>query len=348
MLIFLLIAIFLTLLLLYANGSGSRMNVTEEQRAFCRRMGYEITNPSIVTYGQLGKMGRLGNQLFEIAATLAVAKVNRCRVVFSESIAQLPVYRMFDLDLPLVPSLSWDVNVWEQSNFDPVIIPPDGRVYNINGYRQSMKYLEPIQYKLRDVFSLREKRRKGNYIAIHIRRTDCVKPNPVRRFFDEGLNCSLQYYREAIARLRKEHHLSEDTPVLVATDDREWVGERLSEIDRTAELSPEGSSEDDFVCLCSASYLVVSNSTFSLWAALLSDVKPDCIVAPSLWWHPNNKVARLLTLGEQHTCPEDWLFNDPITGERVEYAYHWSDYQPSWWERKLRSVCTANLLRYWN
>ena len=319
--------------------------VTPQEREFARSLGYQIESPSTITYQGLGRMGRLGNQLFEIAATVEVAKENRCRVIFPESIKRLPLYELFDLQLPLRPDheIQSEVNCPEMSNFDQILIPPDGRTYSLEGYRQSIKYLKPIWKQLRTLFPLKKKREES--IGIHIRRTDCIKTNPIRRFFDSPLNCSLEYYREAIKRLRRIHHLPKEYPVVVATDDRAWAEEHLSEIDPAAVLSRGGSLKDDFLTLASSKYLVISNSTFSLWAAFLGPQKKDRIVAPSLWFAPDNKLVRLLGSQRQHFCPPDWLFQEPVTGESVKEAYHWEDDQPGPFRRAVRSLLMSNRFR---
>lgn len=335
--ILLLIALMLILLVVL---STARPEVTPDEIRWADSLGYQIENPSIVTYLGLGKMGRLGNQLFELAATIAVAKQNRCRVVFPEQIQELPLYRILDLKLPLRRHIEPDQLLPERTNFDQLVIPADGRIYALEGYRQSIRYIQPIRELLPVIFPLRRSE-KRDCIAIHIRRTDCIKTNPIQRFFDPPVNCTLDYYRAAIKRLRQWHG---NCPVVVVTDDRPWAQQHLNEIDPTAELSPGGSLADDFFTLTSARYLVVSNSTFSLWAGLLGCA--DEIVGPSFWVHPENKLARLLDTDRQHFCPDDWLFHHPFTGDPVDHAYHWPDQTPGPAKQLLRSIVMSNRLRW--
>lgn len=345
-LLFLLIILaLLGLILLFVSMGSSQPEPSPDEIAFAQLLGYEIKNPSTITYVGLGQMGRMGNQLFEIAATVATAKQNQCRVVFPDIIKKLPIYQIFDLKLPLRQDVRPDQNLPEMSNFDHLVIPSDGRVYGLEGYRQSIKYLEPIRKQLQILFPVKKKEKTRDQIAIHIRRTDCIKTNPVQRFFDPPLNCSLDYYRASIKRLKKLHRLPRRYPIVVVTDDRKWCQDHLSEIDPEAELSSEGTLADDFLTLVSSRYLVISNSTFSLWGGLLS--RADQIIAPSFWWHPDNKIVYLIGSDRQHLCPSDWLFQNPITGDMVERSYDWPDQIPGRGTKFIRSVLLSNRFRKW-
>lgn len=350
LLLIILVLIGLVLLIMLQSPAQSKSvpSVPEsDEIEFARSLGYEIENPSTITYLGLGQMGRMGNQLFEIAATVATAKQNRCRVVFPDTIQKLPLYELFNLKLPLRREVLADQNFPETSNFDQIVVPSDGRTYSLDGYRQSIKYLEPIRDQLRILFPLKKREKSRNQITIHIRRTDCIKTNPVQRFFDPPLNCSLDYYRAAIKRLRRLHHLPRRYPVVVVTDDRKWCQEHLSEIDPEAKLSSGGSLNDDFLTLVSSRYLVISNSTFSLWGGLLGRASHDGIVAPSFWWHPDNKIVRLVGSDRQHFCPADWLFQDPITGDEIVRSYDWPDQVPGRGTKIIRSILMLNGFRKW-
>jgi hypothetical protein len=296
-----------------------------EQHSFAEKYNWKITNPSIVTYVDLGKMGRLGNQLFEIAATIGIAKRNQCGLIFPCSIEKLPLTKLFQLDLPLskgpiVPTR----RISELSSADEIKILPDKSINAIEGYRQSREYLQPIQEDLQKIFSLKDPFPLLDAIVIHIRRTDCIKNDFISNLLDRPLNCSLDYYQKSIFRLRKNHYLPKDYPVIVTTDDRTWVKKHLKEIDLYAELNHQGSIENDFKALAAGKYLVISNSTFSLWGALLNpsiEKHFDQIIAPGYWFHPLNKIVKIMGSDHQNICPKDWLFQDPHTGEILENAY---------------------------
>jgi hypothetical protein len=143
-------------------------------------------------------------------------------------------------------------------------------------------------------------------------------------------------------RLRKSYKLSYNYPVLVTTDDREWTRDHLHHIDAHATLSSEGTLEDDFKTLVASKYVVISNSTFSLWAAMLN-AGSGHVIAPAFWFHPHNKMANLLGSIRQNICPSDWKYQHPTTGEKIKHAYQ---HQQCPQERNyFRSIMMSNRWR---
>ena len=308
---------------------------------------YPIQNKSTLTYRHLGYLGNSGNQLFEIAATLAIAYQNKCRVVFPSSLRTLPIYKMFDLSHLPIQDLEHDARIFEFDNYEEINIPNDGRIYNLEGYRQSYLYFEPIKEYLRNLFPLKIiPPKENNYIAIHIRRTDFIKTPFLQKFLKLQLNCSFDYYRSALLRIREENQLPENTPVIIATDDPKWVKSHLQEIDPQARLNNAKTIDEDFSLMYYAPYLVITNSTFSLWAAFLNEHKQ--IIAPSYWWHPDGVNSLMNNIHRQPICRPSWNFNDPLTGEIVKQSYHWGpEYwsNPSWFNRTVRAIFATNTFR---
>jgi hypothetical protein len=90
----------------------------------------------------------------------------------------------------------------------------------------------------------------------------------------------------------------------------------------------------------------MGNSTFSLWAGFLGQHQQ--IIAPSYWWDPNGLPAQLNQVQYQPICWPEWTFCDPITGEKVDQAHHWSrEYwsNQSKLSRTIRAIFATNLLR---
>ena len=167
---------------------------------------YDLQNKSTLTYTHLGYMGNTGNQLFEISATLGIAQRNKCRVVFPSSLKELSIYQMFDLSHLPIEDVQCDDQILEFDNYEEINVPNDGRVYNLEGYRQSYLYFECIKDYLRGLFPLRNISnsliKSQNHIVIHIRRTDTVNNSYLYDILQVQLNCSFDYYRGAIDRIR--------------------------------------------------------------------------------------------------------------------------------------------------
>ena len=311
---------------------------------------YTIENPSVLTYKDLGYLGNTGNQLFEIAATLSIAYTNKCRVVFPSSLDRLSIYKLFDLTHLPIQDVSSSENILEFDNYEDIVVPSDGKIYNLQGYRQSYMYFEPILQHIRDIFPLRtstlSKLSNSSYIAIHVRRTDTVNVPKFHKILKLQLNCSLKYYQEGIKRIRVEYGLPQNFPVIVATDDPVWLRTHLKDIDEHAQINSRPTKAGDFELMYFAPYLIISNSTFSYWAAMLG--VPKCIIAPSYWWPQDSPVHQLTKADHQPICPPYWKFNDPLTGNVESKSYHWDETEWSSTNklvRLARAMFATNVLR---
>lgn len=136
--------------------------------------------------------------------------------------------------------------------------------------------------------------RAAQYAAVHVRRGDYVHNPKYRQIF--GV-CSEEYYRSGIERL------PDALPIVIATDDREWARKLLgSDSSRDVRLAQPGNHFDDFGILAGAKELVLSNSTFSWWAAFLSDA--NNIIAPKPWFSDPQR-DRGLILPSWTTLPRE-------------------------------------------
>ena len=144
----------------------------------------------------------------------------------------------------------------------------------------------------------------------------------------------------------RENNLPVDTPITVVTDDPKWVKLHLKGIDPYARLNSESSKYSDFQCMYFAKYLIISNSTFSLWAAFLGE--HDQVIAPSYWWPSQGLPSQLVQINRQPICYPSWCFNDPLTGKIVTESYHWgAEYWSTncWLNRTLRAIFAMNIFR---
>tara|TARA_R110002074_G_scaffold149698_1_gene302405 strand:- start:15226 stop:15531 length:306 start_codon:yes stop_codon:yes gene_type:complete len=85
----------------------------------------------------------------------------------------------------------------------------------------------------------------------------------------------MDYYEEALSLLP-------DRPVKIFSDDPEWCSKNFK--GGRFEISKKDFLED-FELLSKCSYHIIANSSFSWWAAWLSDSKK--VIAPAIWFGPN-------------------------------------------------------------
>lgn len=235
---------------------------------------------SIYTYDNLMLNGRLGNQLWQVAATIGLAHRAGGSARFNPN--------------------------WEYRQFfsvpDRFFQPYSGAT--IDGgtnYFQEFHYFEDIKSEIRNFFSFSRKAIEGtwdrygeilerleNGVAIHVRRGDYLK------YPKHFPIMSPRYFKGAMSNVGLE------CPILVFSDDIEWCrqnekylsieGRDVTFIDgvvRPVEVKDRvGEPEDiyDLVLMTKCEDHIISNSTFSWWGAWLSNnTRP---MYPSRWFGP--------------------------------------------------------------
>jgi hypothetical protein len=297
-----------------------------------------LSNPSksIVTSTYLGRRGDMGNQLFQIACLLGAAKRSNAMVKLPSYLAMLPIAQLFDLT-HLIEDVTPDHHIYEHYNYESLIIPQDGKVYDIHGYRQAYRYFQDCEQEVRTLLKpnplILERVRKelpDKFIAVHIRKGDYVKWMHRIPLLREYKQCQIAYYKHAIDYLKSLHP---GLPVIICTDSPDYVQPYLKELGASlaptiTDISPKLS---DFCTLYLAQAVVISNSTYSWMAAYLSNVNRDkhsteCstaesvskVVCPSPWWDPDGFVGTGLALDGPYLHYPGWTFMDPETGELVD------------------------------
>jgi hypothetical protein len=270
----------------------------------------------MIGFNYLGKMGQLGNQMFQYASLRGIAKnreYNFCIPYHNEvvvdnlgnklrielfnafamsSVTQLNI-QVIDQDRPTVSE--------DGFNFNENIYNDCPDWVNLQGYFQTEKYFKNIEEEIRQDFTFRNeislpcKHKMSEVdrpIALHIRRGDFLINSANHN------NLGLDYYDTALK------NFDDDRTVVIFSDDPEWCKEQsLFEDDRF--LVSEGNDSYTDLCLMSlCTDFIIANSTFSWWGAWLSKSinKVVCSPDPSIWFGPNN--AHLDT---SDIIPEGWM-----------------------------------------
>jgi hypothetical protein len=234
----------------------------------------------MVTFTKLGDplYGRLGNQLFQVAATIAIAQKNGHQFTFpewhystyfknklpTETVHNFRVYKQRSLnyyDVKLSKGVNWDLQGFFQSE-----------KFFKNAEQTVKHFLEPtetisayIKNKYADLLS-------GKTCSLHIRRGDYLAFN---LYFPSQ---PIQYYKKAIERIGKERTF------LIFSDDIAWCKQQF-----------EGNNyhfienEIDIVDMLLMSYCddhIISNSSFSWWGAWLNASSEKTIICPERWFGP--------------------------------------------------------------
>ena len=247
----------------------------------------------MISFNNLGNLGRLANQMFQYASLKGIAK-NRgfdfCippEASFGqhdELVRQdkFNLYNVFDIDSKNNIQMQQNPVLQERTHrFDEELYRSCPENADLYGYYQSPKYFEHIKDEIKLDFTFsREVRDSCNemyesihggkkVLALHIRRTDyTMNPNhPVQ---------PISYYENAIKMFDK------DVQLLIFSDDTAWCQEQELFSDEKILLS-EGNDVDMDLCLMSlCDYHIIANSSFSWWGAWLADSQK--IIAPINWF----------------------------------------------------------------
>lgn len=270
----------------------------------------------MIGFNYLGKMGQLGNQMFQYASLRGIAKnrgFNFCipynKEIVVDNLGNKLRIELFDLfAMSNVTQLNIQVidkdrpTVSEDGfNFNENIFNECPDWVNLQGYFQTEKYFKNIEDEIRDDFTFRNqisllcKHKMSEVdrpIALHIRRGDFLIN------FANHNNLGLDYYDAALNKF------DINRTVIIFSDDPEWCKEQsLFEDDRF--LVSEGNDSYTDLCLMSlCTDFIIANSTFSWWGAWLSKSinKVVCAPDPKQWFGPNN--AHLDT---SDIIPEEWV-----------------------------------------
>ncbi len=90
---------------------------------------------------------------------------------------------------------------------------------------------------------------------------------------------SIEYYEAALEQLRQ------DQKVLVFSDDRELSASFAANVGGIDVRQLNLSLQDEFCLLLACDSHIIANSTFSWWAAYLGYKPGGCVIAPQNWYH---------------------------------------------------------------
>lgn len=230
--------------------------------------------------------GRLGNNMFQIAATLAVANQVGEQVVFpNTTYAGHRGTRLVDLSIFGYDFLRGDIplgNVQYNEKNDEYSEIPASKNLTISGFFQSYKYFDAIKDELLNKYfapndSIRKRLNEfeisPNSVGVSVRRGDYLML--------QQNHCVLgdEYYSSAL-----EKYCQDGDQLFVFSDDFDWCKQVFGE---SAIYVNEDIGVQLFL-MTKMKHLVLSNSTFAWWGGYLN-TNGGNIVMPNPWYGPNYK-----------------------------------------------------------
>jgi hypothetical protein len=288
--------------------------------------------------------GGLGNQMFQYALGLELAKKNNTELLLDTAHLRdrIPrknfTYRNYDLDIFTldakftgiskaanavpVPGLWLGLDVAATAlgelvgmhkvvrekdyQFDPSALSARGNIF-LYGRWQSEKYFIEAESDVRAAFRFRHALegeaaslaafiKEKNSASLHVRRGDYVSFKNVQNLMGDT---NMAYYNKAAAYVAER---VKDVHFFVFSDDIEWCKKNIAlDIPVTyvsaASEGPKASFHLELMSLCK--HNIITNSTFSWWAAWLNANKEKMVIAPKHWLaDPSIK---------EDIVPESWI-----------------------------------------
>jgi hypothetical protein len=198
--------------------------------------------------------------------------------------------------IPILPG--WEKNY----SFDEKILTMKGGAY-LSGFWQSPLYFSSIRdvllqdFSLRNALSeksetLRNEMVKKSSVCIHVRRSDIAHKN-----FHGAMGKS--YYDVALKYIALKDSVEK---LYVFSDDIEWCKEHMKFDIETTYVGNEYAGEKGeghMELMKACKHFVIPNSTFSWWAAWLSNSECKIVVAPKKWFNGNINTDDLI--------PDSWI-----------------------------------------
>ena len=192
---------------------------------------------------------------------------------------------------------TFNLDVPKRANFNE--IKYNGRYLELRGYYQSYLYfqnlnspLEKNDWKLgfesEKFLEIKNILAAEPFIAIHVRGGDYLNTSSIYHRLDA------KYFEDSLMSLRREIGCIQ---TFVFTDDYDYAKEILKEIPGLDFINQKGLRASEAMILISmAKGIVLSNSTFSYWAAVINSSR--LIIAPK-YWFLNTKV-------DENLYPPKW------------------------------------------
>lgn len=275
--------------------------------------------------------GGIGNQMFQYAFARMLETSRSADVEFdigyykkkgAGNAAELDLYDIGDrvfkdhafynrirLMLQRVPFVSWIAGTYKeyvQFEIDPRVMKHDYRFYF--GYWQNREYFRTISDLIRRELTYTGPVSEGEKkviselrdrlsIAVHIRRGDYLEGKSTGIYHELGED----YYRRAI-RIACEDFMKIDensARIFFFSNDIAWCRERFSDLENATfvDNSISSSAHIDMLMMKNARCLIMANSTFSWWAAWLSDRSDKLVMIPDRWYNDadtNEKAIKAL------------------------------------------------------
>lgn len=242
---------------------------------------------AMITYSKLGRYGRTGNMLFELAAMIGIAKHTGFELKLTPDVQMFLPYLKLDLPYYTEAEIAGQQHFYETQlepgQFDAAVFDqPDGT--DFKGYYQHASYFNHAEEEVRWQFRFQDEiihacdriiapfaQQGKRCVGMHVRRTDYLD------YKDIFYICEEDYYQKAMSLFDPKTHA-----ILVFSDDMDWCQKHLQ--GENIFCCRGGKIFEDLCLMSRCDHLIISNSTFSWWPAWLARNPHKQVILPKRWY----------------------------------------------------------------
>lgn len=223
----------------------------------------------MITYSLLGKYGRLGNQMWQIASTIGIGY----NLAINFGFPKWKYAKRFGLELNTVEDFTGFSVYQEPEPYYNSVYLDKHYNWDLVGYFQSWKYFMNCEWMIKQMFNFPD-REVIDYVSIHVRRGDYLNFQHIHTNLDRT-----DYYDKAISLFPKT------TQFLVFSDDVTWCEDNFyRRLGGSNFLVIKNLDDFDSMSLMSScKHHIIANSSFSWWGAYLGINKDARVIYPSRW-----------------------------------------------------------------
>lgn len=252
-------------------------------------------------------LGRLGNNLFQVAAAIGYAKKYNCRWGIIKGYVE-PGFQVRQVDtfLPWLPSHDGvHFRRYQEMTYDYTEIPYHEHGCRLFGFFQSHKYFEHAKEDVVKWIRLPFYDGWSDWCGVHARRGDYVD-------LDTNFPAvTLDYFVQAIPKMQEAGY----SKFLVCSDGIEWCEEVLPPAFPGVNFQfSKGRDEwQDMAVMASCGANIIANSSFSWWSAYLNPHPNKIVVSPhnTSWYGRDNGVVHEARKIGREPCldliPDEWI-----------------------------------------
>ena len=243
-------------------------------------------------------MGGLGNQLFQISNLLSLSKDYNYKAVIPKLNKSLSIFKdrpvywnSLFADLPLGKQYKYYKKHIESNEYKKITLNSENTI--LCGYYQSYKYFHHnkdiiieklFPNKIINDIKIKYKFFSNKTVSLHIRRGDYLKLSNIYKVLDKS------YYEKALTYVPKE------AKKIIFSDDIDFCKILFKDFTNIEFIENDIEDYKQLILMSLCTYNIISNSTFSWWAAYINQNNKK-IICPENWYYTNNIID----------IPIDWI-----------------------------------------